>query len=281
MPVFKDEVLIDGPAGDYVLAAHMEQGGSPAGDRVSFHVSDPAALPVMRATVTLWGIDDATTSWLQGHGVHCRPFGTQTPAEREVILVGDPGTVLATEDDWRALADQMARGSTVVFLSPQAFRREADTVGWLPLAVKGRCHEYSNWLYHREDVARPHPIFDGLPGRGILDWDYYGPVIPLYVFEGQDTPDDIAAVYFAVGYASMKERVKSGYTSGLLTASYPFGAGRFLINSLQILENVDRHPAADRLLLNTINYAASLTAGPMAPLPDNFDAQLQAIAYRR
>jgi hypothetical protein len=168
-----------------------------------------------------------------------------------------------------------------LFLSPLAFRRGDDPLGWLPLATKGRCDEFNNWVYHREDVARPHPLFADLPGPGILDWDYYGPVIPRYVFDGQDTPDDIAAVFFAVGYAGARRRIPSGYVAGLVAASYPLGAGRFLLTTLQILENLDRHPAADRLLLNAVAYAAGLVGEgqPLAPLPDGFEAHLATLGY--
>ena len=124
-----------------------------------------------------------------------------------------------------------------------------------------------------------HPIFAGLQPPGIMDWDYYGQVIPLQVFDGQETPDDIAAVYLTTGYASQTELVKSGYTSGLLCGSYSFGHGRFVINTMRILEHLGSHPAADRLLLNMITYAASLTKGGQAMLPDDFEAQLQAIGY--
>ena len=126
----------------------------------------------------------------------------------------------------------------------------------------------------------PHPIFAGLPLPGILDWDYYGPVIPSHVFQGQDMPDDVVVLFIATGYASMKEPVPTGYASGLVTASYPFGGGRFLINTLRILEHVGSHPAADRLLLNMIAYAAARTAGSAVALPDDFEARLGAIGYR-
>ncbi len=53
-----------------------------------------------------------------------------------------------------------------------------------------------------------------------------------------------------------------------------------MINSLRIVENVDRHPAADRLLLNMITYARTFVEGPLAPLPDDFDALLRAIRFR-
>jgi len=279
VPVYKGEVRLDGPSGSYVLAAQLEQGGSPAGNRVAFRVSDTPASPPAPASVTLWGVGDRTRAWLQARGVDCRRFDDAPSDVRETIVVGEPSEDASTDAAWRALAERVARGSVALFLTPSAFRRGDEAVGWLPLATKGRCHEFSNWLYHREDVARRHPIFAGLPPAGIMDWDYYGPVIPRYVFEGQPAPDDVAAAFFAVGYASMTERVMSGYASGLVAASYPFGAGRFLLNSLRILENVDLHPAADWLLLNTIAYGTALTQEAPAPLPGDFDALLDAIGY--
>ena len=279
VPVYKGEVRLDGPSGPYVLAAQMEQGGSPAGGRLAFRVSDAPAPPPAPASVTLWGVDDRARAWLRARGVDCRGVDDAPSGARETILVGEPSEDASTDAAWRALAERVARGSVALFLAPSAFRRGDDAVGWLPLATKGRCHEFSNWLYHREDVAGRHPLFAELPPAGIMDWDYYGPVIPRYVFEGQKEPDDVAAAFFAAGYASMTERVMSGYASGLIAASYPFGAGRFLLNSLRILENVDRHPAADRLLLNMVAYGAALTQEAIAPLPDDFDALLRAIGY--
>lgn len=278
VPVLTAEVRLEGPAGAYTLAAHMERGGSPAGDRLRFHVSDPAALPAAGGGVALWGVDERATAWLRGRGLQCRAFEPGTHAGREIILVGDLSAMTATAGDWRALAARIARGSVALFLSPAAFRRGDDAVGWLPLRAKGACYRFNNWLYHREDVAKPHPFFAGLPAPGILDYDYYGPLIPHEVFEGQDLPDDIAAAFFATGYTPHPAR--TGYVAGLIAAVYRLGAGRFAINSLRILENIDRHPAADRLLLNMIDYATGLVAGELASLPDDFDDQLDLFGYR-
>lgn len=67
----------------------------------------------------------------------------------------------------------------------------------------------------------------------------------------------------------------------MLVGSYPFGAGRFIVNALRVLENLNAHPAADRLLLNMINYAAGFADKPVAELPEDFEAQLTSIGYGR
>jgi hypothetical protein len=155
-------------------------------------------------------------------------------------------------------------------------------MGWLPLAQKGRCYRFPDVsIYHKECVAKAHPIFDGLQAKGILDWDYYGPMIPRDVFDGQPTPDEVAAAAFGVGFWS-------GYASGILAGSYrcsvradsftPIGTGMFVLNTFPILEHLDLHPAADRLLLNLISYVAGST-GMLTPLPDDFDGQLRKIGY--
>ncbi len=64
-------------------------------------------------------------------------------------------------------------------------------------------------------------------------------------------------------------------------ASYRFGEGHFILNTFRVLENLDVNPAADRLLLNLISFAAGLVRAPLAQLPSDFDSHLRAIAYTR
>ena len=127
-------------------------------------------------------------SWLSAHGVHATPLGATPREGRQLILVGNVSKQPASASEWQQLAARMATGSTVIFLSPLAFARDKDASAWLPLANKGRIYEFNDWLYHKECVAKPHPVFTGLQGNGILDWDYYGPVLPHYLLDGQDIP---------------------------------------------------------------------------------------------
>ena len=57
---------------------------------------------------------------------------------------------------------------------------------------------------------------------------------------------------FATGYCT-----PGGYASGIMLGEYRLGAGRFILNTLNILSQVGTHPVADRLLLNLIHYAVS------------------------
>ncbi len=268
--VLLEDVTIDGPPGVYELAVTMEQGGAPTGGRLKFHVSDPSQLPRVEQRVRTVGIDERVLSWLRDRGVECSTL-TPVPQEREVILLGSaPPEATA----WRDLAERVARGSFVVFLTPAALRRGDNPVGGLFLAEKGRFYNFHDWLYHKECVARPHPVFDGLAGRGILNWDYYGPVISHGLFDGQRTPDEVVVAAFALGYPC-----PGGYTSGVMMGAYRFGEGMFLVNTLGILENIGGHPAADRLMLNLVRHAAGTTQTPLAQRPEDLEEQLTAIGF--
>jgi hypothetical protein len=150
------------------------------------------------------------------------------------------------------------------------------TLHWLPLARKGRVRNTPDWLYHKECVAKAHPIFDGLQAKGIMDWDFYGQVISQKILEDIETPDDVAAAAFHTGSTLDAD---CPYYSGIMMASYPFGAGRFIVNTFNVLENLGTHPAADRMLLNMIHYAHQRVRPAPAPPPRNFEKTLAAIGF--
>lgn len=274
VPVLKEEVVLRGPEGAYEFTPYIRQGIAPPETSWQFHLSDPASLPWVRQQVMTWGVPSKIESWLSSHGATVVAFKGTAPSVRQIILVGDLSKAQSPASDWKELAARMATGSTVVFLSPMAFKRGNQATAWLPLIQKGRVYEFMDMLYHKECVAKPHPIFEGLQGKGILDWYYYGPMLPHYVFDGQDTPVEVIAASFAAGYPT-----PGGYASGVLLGSYKFGAGQFIVNTFPILDHVDDHPVADRLLLNLVKHAADSVNRPAAALPADFDTRLKEIGY--
>jgi hypothetical protein len=248
-PVLSERLRINGPAGDYTFAASME-GAAPMGDRLTVRISRADALPQVVCSVATWGIDTKTQRWLAAHGVSCHAFAPEATEDDCVLLVGQPREKRPARQ-WRALAERAARGGTVICLSPKAFSDGDDPLRWLPLRGALRCVTFWDWLYHREHVARPHPVMAGLPGAGLLDWDAYGDVISHKMFQGNPQPSDVIIAAFTVGFCT-----PTGYDAGIALGAYRHGKGRLVLNTLHILEQLGQQPTADHLLLNLIAWAA-------------------------
>ncbi len=260
IPVFSGEVTLPGPAGQYLFAATMERGGAPAGGRLTFHLSQlPAATPI---EVVVSQVDARVQEWLKTRGLRVAALQPARAATCQVILVGDWNEANTQPETRKDVLDRVARGSVAVFLEPGAFKKGKDEVGWLPLKNPGRLIHFNDWLYHKECVAKRHPLFDGLQPAGVMDWDYYGPVISRRFFEGEDA-EDVAAAAFAICHSSPPD----GYAAGAMLGVHSLGEGKILLNTFNILGNLDKHPAADRLLLNMIAHAARLVTAPAAPKP--------------
>jgi hypothetical protein len=185
---------------------------------------------------------------------------------REVILAG--ATPPAGAGAFRDLVTRIARGSTAVFLCPEVFRRGDQPIGWLPLRNRGSLATMRNWVYLKDEWAKRHPIFDGLP-TGLLDYTFYREIIPDFAWAGQDPPAEVVAGAINTSQA---------YSSGLLLSVHNL-SGRFILNTLRIRENLGTHPAAERLLRNLLRFAARDAGKPLADPPADLDAQIKALGY--
>lgn len=248
VPVLKTRVRLELPAGEYVFAADLERGGAPTGDRLPFRIAAAADLPRGRGALYLWGFDARHRRWLEAQGFACHSYTPGPERPRGLVVVGHvpPGT--RTVAHWRALRGWIEKGATVLLLSAQPLRGEPETLPW---GAALRAREFYDWLYHKEIVGKRHPVFAGLPAGGILDWHAYEAVAGPDLFDCTDTPDEVIAAAFAVGYSC-----RGGYNTGIVTAMKRYGKGRLYFNALRVYENLDLHPTADRLLLNLLDYAA-------------------------
>ena len=270
IPFFDEEIALDGPTGQYRFLATMERGGAPTGGEAVCYVSDPADMPAVESEVTLWGEDPGLAKWLREHGIRCRDFSGEEPTRREVILVGRTPRGGGEAAAWQDLARRIARGATVVFLCPEVFRRGDDPAGWLPLQARGTIKPITGWLYLKDEWAKAHLVFDGLPAGGLMDYTYYREAIPDTVLAGQPPPAE--AIAGAI-------KASQDYDSGLLVASWSLGAGRFLVNTLWIRESLGVSPPAERLLRNMLRWASRDAGKPLADLPAGFGATLAALGY--
>jgi len=266
-PAFSEEVKLDAPSGQYWFTASLEKESSPSGDRVRFFVTDKADLPSYDSEVVVFGDDKRLERFLQDNRIPCRRFGDVPADQRHVILVGACANPKDDPADWEKLLECIARGSVAVFLTPNVFACGGKPLARIPLVNKGSLITLRTWAYCRDDFAKDHPIFDGLPRRSPLDPVFYRELIPRRVFTGQDMPKELVAGWFAVGYGDHPDEPPGGYYSGFHIGVYELGVGRFVINSLSVLENLG-HPAADRLLMNMIRYSGKRAKGPAAPTED-------------
>ena len=226
-------------------------------------------MPKVETDVALWGDEPAIATWLADHGIKSHPLSAGLPNAREVILAGrKPASGDAAA--WRDLARHIARGSTAVFLSPEIFRKGDNAAGWLPLVKKGTLAGNADWLYPHDQWTKKHPIFDGLPSGGLMDYTFYRNMISDSRWSGQDAPAELVAATI---------NTSLGYDSGTLVSVHNLGAGRFVLNTLEILKRQGQDPTAERLLRNLIRYAASDAVKPPADLPPRFDEQLKAMGY--
>lgn len=269
LPVFAETVSVDGPAGKYRFVVSFERGAAATGGETEFYLDDPATMPQVATEVVVWGEDEGLTRWLTGHGIRVKPFAGKEPVGREVILGAARAPAPGGPAAFRDLAGRIARGATVIFLSPTVFAHGGKAEALVPLAGKGSLTSKGNWLYHADQWAKPHPVFTGLP-TGLLDYTFYRELVPDRIWSGLENPAE------AVAGAN---NTSIDYSSGLLLSIHNLGAGRFILTTLPIRENLGTHPAAERLLRNLLHHAARDIAKPLADLPPDFAQQLSRWGY--
>lgn len=241
IPAYNEDMVVDGPSGKYRLLVTFEKGGAATGGEAGFFVADPAEMPSVAKEVTLWGDDQDLAEWLSDNKIQTHRFDPAGTAAIGTILVGNTAGA-----DWGQLTEKINQGATAIFLCPEVFASGNDSTAHLPLANRGRYGWLKSDLYIRDEFAKFHPIFDGLPTGCILDLAYYRDVIPAKGFIGLDAPDE--AVSGGI-------KTSLGYESGLFIAVYKVGKGQIILNSFKIRDQLGKHPAAERLLRNMLRYS--------------------------
>ncbi|MEJ7678131.1 MAG: hypothetical protein WKG06_09765 [Segetibacter sp.] len=144
--------------------------------------------------------------------------------------------------------------------------------GWiLASGEKGSLSNIISWLYLKDEWAKKHPVFEGLPAGGLMDHQFYRELIAGTLWMGQDPPKE--AVAGAI-------KASQDYSSGLMVSVYAFGSGNFILNTLLIRDNLDTHPAAERLLRNLLLYASQDQEKSIEKIPADFNSKLKSIGYK-
>jgi hypothetical protein len=275
MPVFAEDVPIDGPSGKYRLMVTFEKGVAAAGGESEFYVTDPAEMPPVESDVSLWQADPELAAWLTSHGIKVHRYQPGKSNKRQVILVSAAPAGPDASAAWRDLAERIAEGSAAVFLTLDVFQRDGQPLGWLPLARKGEmgmvCEYTFPQVYPKDEWAKKHPLFDGLPCGGLMDYTFYRDIIPDYRYWGQEIPAEPVAGAFRTSAPA--------YQSELMLSVYDLGAGRFILNSFRVRAELGRDPTAERLLRNMLRYAAKNAKKPTEKLEPSTEELIRSFGY--
>jgi len=251
LPVFNQDVVVDGEPGRYRFLAALQKGGAATGGEAEFFVTDPCDMPKVTPSVSLWGEDAYLERWLGDRGIKVATYIPGDHKVRHVILVSHQSPA-GSGSAWQDLARCIADGSVAIFLSTDVFGR-GDALDLSPVSLNGKLafqieYRFPN-VYLKDEWAKRHPIFDGLQSGGLMDYGFYREIIPDGMLAGLDTP--LEAVAGSI-------RTSAGYVSGLLTSVHALGYGKLILNTLRIRENLGVDPVAERLLRNMLNYAESI-----------------------
>lgn len=240
-PAFDEKVALNGPSGIYEVEVSFEHGAAAAPGREDIIVGDAATLPTVSTNVTMLGANGAASALLSTHGIKPLPFDRAGNSAKQIILVTNGESA---SDDW---LDRVSSGSIAILLDPTR----------MPARLKGRIEDSGPRYWGRDDIVKPHPIFNNLPSRCLMDLYFYRDLIAASSIIDFDKNADNIVPTFAVGKPGGQ-----GYWAGSNLLIYNFGSGKVIVSTLRILPNLGKNPAADRILLNMVAFASKRLSEP-------------------
>lgn len=172
VPVFDERITLDVPIGKYTLLANLNNGGSPTGEKLDFYITDTSYLNAQGTSVRVWGVNEKAAAFMTCRGVNVLPFSGETDLP---VIVGNPEDH-GDDAKWNSLRTAAENGHKTVFMQSRLFLDHPELTAKTGFA-DFRCVYTQDFLYHKEYVPMPHPIFDGLR-PGMMDLDYVSTVIP-------------------------------------------------------------------------------------------------------
>lgn len=243
VPVFDERITLDVPTGKYTLLANLNNGGSPTGEKLDFYITDTSYLNAQGTSVRVWGVNEKAAAFMTSCGVNVLPFSGETDLP---VIVGNPEDH-GDDAKWNSLRTAAENGHKTVFMQSRLFLDHPELTAKTGFA-DFRCVYTQDFLYHKEYVPMPHPIFDGLR-PGMMDLDYVSTVFPHETIETEASPEPICS-----GFVTGSIWVEGSYRSSYSIAEWKTGRGSVILSMPYVLKNIGENPIADILLINTVKY---------------------------
>ncbi|HPO14993.1 MAG TPA: glycoside hydrolase family 2 TIM barrel-domain containing protein [Candidatus Hydrogenedentes bacterium] len=255
--LWSGSIAASGSAGMHKLVVRLMQGMKILGENtLEFYVCDPA-----KKAETAICLLDPNNEWHD----RCAPFATLESLMAPVYVIPPLGNTIRAypESDLMQILAQAEGGAVALFFEPpddwnDLAQRLADSLKATPKDAVGcflmACH-----------YAKLHPIFSGLPARGIMRQPYRN-VIPSKTFlEVGD--EDISGTFDTIPIASgnyMMGETK-WWGSDILVLRY--GSGCIVFTHLRVMEHLGKDPVADRLFVNLLNHFSRQSVPSDTALP--------------
>ena len=234
-----------------------------AANRFGFDVFNQGDLQAPTAKVAVLDPQNELKSFLKEKGIAFADFGENTPASTPVFVTADKAGKAKTKEQFSKLEQFVKQGGTAVYLkalvrngSPYwAARLPSDDV--LPIK-KNKKHALGLWV-GVSHIVTDHPVFDGLPVNCMMGQEYENVWSP-YVLK--DMGGELIVGSVSYGFYAAPDTDKQCYKGpepafyGMDMGVVPHGKGRYVLNTLRLLENLGTDPVADKILFNLIDWAA-------------------------
>lgn len=240
VPLIDEYITLNVPTGKYTMYADIE-GCSPTGHSLDFYITDENDFGTVDAKIAVWGVDENGRNFLARHGVTVTELSEN---EDLPVIVGYPGD-FDCQEKWDLLRAKAEKGLTVGFLASELFREHRELCGKIT-DKKFVIRDLYDWLYHKEVIALPNGVFEGLK-KGMFDADYVGNAFPLDVIETDLECEVLASCYETGFYAS-----DDGYFSAYNAIRFGVGKGSYLFNTMNVLYKALGNPVSGRLLVNYV-----------------------------
>ncbi|VGO11958.1 Beta-galactosidase [Pontiella desulfatans] len=201
--------------------------------------------------------------FLEKSGIPFVEFNKDTPESMPVYVVDNEAKTSALKTRFQTLEQFVKDGGTAVYL--QALRRPGN-VYWgaqlpsdevLPIE-KDKEHALGLWV-GVSHIVTDHPVFDGLPVNCMMGQEYENVWSP-YVLK--DMGNDLIVGSISYGFYAGEKTHMQSYIGpepaffGMDMGVVPHGNGRYVLNTLRLVENLGSDPVADKILFNIIQWTA-------------------------
>ena len=249
-PLFVAAVSPEGPSGSYRIEAELRlaEGQTLKGER-SILVENASEWKLPNTGIKLVDTTEMVAKYFEAKSILCPDESSPTSRWQPVVMIYNPEADNFHEGEWSvsALTQTVSiEGRTVLFWAPDAAHGKTvvDLLRKLHVLPEGSSvlplglHWFGGW-----EFDTPHPVFAGLPAPRVFGQDFSS----AFAYWGiTNFPGELIA-----GLINAPPQV--AVTLGEL----PFGKGKILICSMDLLPYLDKDPVADRILAQLLNYAVS------------------------